>query len=191
MENVMDTGSANTTIKRWVELYSDHLFTWAFYKTSDRESAEDLVQETFMVAVHSFHKFEGKSEPKTWLLSILKNKIADHFRKSYRNNANNTISFSQFFDSNENWVNDQLPQQWKEDDEKHLLDNPEFKKTLTECLEKLPAHWKASVILKFIDDKNSNEICQELHISTTNFWQIIHRAKLQLRKCLELNWFKK
>ena len=187
----MDTTNANATIKCWGELYSDQLYTWAYYKISDRETAEDLVQEVFLAAVHSFKNFEGKSDPKTWLLSILKNKIADHFRKAYRNNANNTVSFSQFFDSNENWLTDQIPQQWKEDDEQHLLDNYDFNKILMQCLEKLPANWKASIVLKFIEEKNSNEICQELEIAPTNYWQMLHRAKLQLRKCIELNWFEK
>ena len=191
MENVMDKANANATIKCWVEMYSGQFYTWAYYKTSDRETAEDLVLETFLAAVNSFQKFEGKSEPKTWLLSILKNKIADHFRKAYRSNVNNTVSFSEFFDGNEDWITNQRPQQWKEDDEQHLLDNHDFKKTLTQCLEKLPANWKASIVLKFMEEKDSNEICQELEISPTNYWQILHRAKLQLRKCLELNWFKK
>ena len=62
MENVMD--NANATIKRWVELYSGQLYTWAYYKTSDSETAEDLVQETFLAALNSFQKFEGKSDPK-------------------------------------------------------------------------------------------------------------------------------
>ena len=191
MKNAMDKANANATIKRRVELYSGQLYTWAYYKTSDRETAEDLVQETFLAALNSFQKFEGKSEPKTWLLSILKNKIADHFRKAYRSNVNNTVSFSEFFDGNEDWITNQRPKQWKEDAEQHLLDNHDFKKTLTQCLEKLPANWKASIVLKFMEEKDSNEICQELEISPTNYWQILHRAKLQLRKCLELNWFKK
>ncbi len=191
MENVLNTTHINATLKVWVELYSDQLFTWAFYKTSDKETAEDLVQETFLAAVHSFEKFESKSEPKTWLFSILKNKIADHFRKSFRKSENNTLSFNQFFDSNEDWITDQTPQQWQSDDEEHLLDNHDFNKTLAHCLEKLPANWKASIILKFVEEKDSQLICQELEITTTNYWQILHRAKLQLRKCLELNWFKK
>ena len=109
MGNVINTTTANTTIKCWVELYSDQLYTWAYYKTSDRETAGDLVQETFLAAVHSFEKFESRSEPKTWLFSLLKNKIADHFRILYRCNANNTVSFNQFFDSNEDWINAQRP----------------------------------------------------------------------------------
>ena len=80
----MNTANASATIKGYVELYSDSLYTWAFNKTSDKETAEDLVQETFLAAVQGFAKFESKREPKTWLISILRNKIADHYRKSYR-----------------------------------------------------------------------------------------------------------
>jgi len=187
----MDTTDSNSTIKCWVDLYSDQLFTWAFYKTSDKETAEDLVQETFLAAVHSFQKFEGKSEPKTWLLAILRNKIADHFRKSYRNNESKTVSFSQFFDSNEDWLSKQKPQQWNEEDEQHLLENLDFQKTLTSCLGKLPQNMKATVLLKYMEDKDSTQICQELEIAAINYWQILHRAKLHLRKCSELNWYKR
>jgi DNA-directed RNA polymerase specialized sigma24 family protein len=38
-------------------------------------------------------------------------------------------------------------------------------------------------------NKNGDEICQELDITPTNFWQIVHRAKLQLRNCVKENWF--
>jgi len=190
----MQDNSANSTskeIENWVYLFSDELFTWAFYKTSNKEVAEDLVQETFLAAFQKADSFENKSEPKTWLFSILKNKIADHFRKVYRNNSKIEISLEYFFDENENWIENQKPKNWEFDDEKHLLDNVEFNQTLKNCLQKLPEKWNASIIYKFIEEKNADQICQELEISPTNYWQILHRSKLQLRKCLELNWFKK
>lgn len=63
--------TTNETIKSWVSKYSDKLYTWAFHKTSSKEIAEDLVQETFIVAITSFDKFQHKSSPETWLFSIL------------------------------------------------------------------------------------------------------------------------
>ena len=179
------------TIEKMVELYTDQLYTFAFYKTSDKETAEDLVQETFLAALKGFEKFENRSELKTWLLTILKNKIADHFRKAYKNNTNKSTSINQFFDETENWNSNQRPQDWEIEDESHLLDNVEFSKTLNSCIDKLPSHWRTSLLLKYIEEKKTELICQELKISTTNYWQILHRTKLQLRKCLELNWFKK
>jgi len=56
---------------------------------------------------------------------------------------------------------------------------------------KLPGQWNASLVLKYIEEKESAKVCQELQISQTNYWQILHRAKLHLRKCIELNWFSK
>lgn len=191
MQNVMDTSNPTATIKCWVELYSDSMYSWALHKTSSRETAEDLVQETFLASVQSFDKFKGDSNPKTWLFSILNNKINDHYRISYRKSTVDTnIIFETLFDSDENWKSDQRPKEWTEDTE-HILDNLEFQKALQNCMSKLPDNWYSAIQLKFMEEKKGELICQELGITNTNFWQILHRAKLQLRKCIELNWFKK
>lgn len=191
MQNVKDTTNLKDTIKCWVELYSDNLYSWALHKTSSKETAEDLVQETFMAAVQSFGKFEGKSSPKTWLFAILNNKINDHHRNNFRKPTINDNSFLQvFFDQHDNWKPEETPKQWDEE-AGNLFDDAEFQKAFEYCLGKLPESWFSAVQLKYLEEKNGELICQELGITPTNFWQILHRAKLQLRKCLEINWFKK
>lgn len=191
MQNVMDTTNPTATIKCWVEMYSDSMYSWALHKTSSKETAEDLVQDTFMAAVQSFDRFKGDSNPKTWLFAILNNKINDHYRSSFRKpTISDTTFFDKLFDENDQWTPEQRPQQWS-DDTGHLLDNDEFQQTLQNCMKKLPDNWFSAIQLKFMEEKNGELICQELGITPTNFWQILHRAKLQLRKCLELNWFKK
>ena len=190
MQILMDTSNPTSTIKYWVELYSDRMYSWALHKTSSKETAEDLVQETFLAAVQSFDRFIGDSNPKTWLFSILNNKINDHYRNSYRKpTIDDNVIFEMPFDSDDKWKSDQRPQQWAEDTE-HILDNVEFQKTLQNCMEKLPGNWYSAIQLKFMEELNGEQICQELGITNTNFWQILHRAKLHLRKCIELNWFK-
>ena len=189
----------NSVIFRsWVEDWSDKIYSWALYKTNSKENAEDLVQETFMAAFQSVEKFKEESSPKTWLFGILNNKIADHFRKVYRqpvvnesdrNSEGGKDFLNTFFDANDSWIKEQRPKQWGEDS--HLLDNPEFVKTLGECMNELPSKWFAAINLKYLEEKKGEQICQELEITPTNFWQILHRAKLQLRKCLEDHWFKR
>ena len=49
--------------------------------------------------------------------------------------------------------------------------------------------WNSVILMKFIDDRKTEIICDENGISANNYWQIIHRSKLQLRKCLKTNWF--
>jgi RNA polymerase sigma-70 factor (ECF subfamily) len=190
MKDAMDIDKPIETTTCWVQLYSDSLYSWAFHKTSNKEIAEDLVQETFLSAVKSFDGFRGDSNPKTWLLAILNNKINDHYRKSYRTPVvNNDVILNNLFDQSEHWRKDQKPQQWTEDTG-NLLDDSEFQQELHNCIKKLPENWLSAIQLKFIEEKKGSEICQELGITDTNFWQILHRAKLQLRKCLEMNWFK-
>ena len=189
----MQTGTEkekSMLIGTWVASFSDELFSWAFYKTSNKELAEDLVQDTFLAAYQNVDKFENRSEPKTWLFAILKNKIADHYRQAARTGLTG-ISFEAYFDADEKWKTEERPKDWGTQDEMHLLDINEFRQVLSNCLKQLHKQWNASIILKFLEEKNNTEICQELEISPTNYWQIIHRAKFQLRKCLELNWFKK
>jgi RNA polymerase sigma-70 factor (ECF subfamily) len=95
-----------------------------------------------------------------------------------------------YFDAEGSWKAEQRPVEWKAD-EGPLLDNTAFLETLTKCMSLLPQSWNLALQLKFLEETDSQDICQELNISATNFWQIIHRAKLQLRKCLEVHWFKK
>jgi RNA polymerase sigma-70 factor (ECF subfamily) len=175
------------------------MFSWAFYKTSNKETSEDLVQETFMAAIQAFEKFERKSNPKTWLFAILNNKITDHYRRQVKNptvrekqesETRSNILFDTLFDREKQWKKAERPKHW-EDESENILDNAEFNRVLQDCIENLPGTWSSAVHLKYFEQKKGELICQQLQITQSNFWQILHRAKLQLRKCLELNWFKK
>lgn len=50
------------------------------YLSADPQSAEDLTQETFLRALGSLHRFEGRSSARTWLLSIARRTVVDSLR---------------------------------------------------------------------------------------------------------------
>jgi RNA polymerase sigma factor (sigma-70 family) len=92
----------------WVDLYGDALFRFAFARVGDRQTAEDLVQETFLAAVRSLDRFKGQSSEKTWLFAIMKHKIVDHFRKNKLKASGQEISYDvdsmeSFFNSKGAW----------------------------------------------------------------------------------------
>lgn len=180
----------------WVNQFSDKLYSWALHKTSNKEVAEDLVQETFLSAYSTLDKFERKSNPKTWLTAILNNKINDYYRQSAKSfirveHAESKSAFESsetIFDENGGWktrYNNSISI-----DEKKLLDNLQFVSELEKCYSHLPSNWKRAVQAKYIFDVESSEICQELNITPSNYWKVIQRAKLLLKQCLETNWFK-
>lgn len=166
--------------------YADGLFRRAFFLTSHRETAEDLVQDTFLAAAQQLAAFKGDSSPKTWLFSILHHKTADYFRRKMRQP---TILTDDFFAPNGRWATGKMPGgNWHENPEQ-LLDNPEFQTTLERCFDQLPETWRIAFLMKFLENKKGAEICQDLNLSSSNYWQILHRTKLQLRLCLEVHWF--
>jgi len=178
-----------SNLTRWVLDYTDELYSWAYYKVSDDELAKDLVQDTFLAAAEKIREFKGESSPKTWLFSILNYKIIDVYRKKVNKPVTREPSgFLDFFDEEGSWQLEKRPKDWHEQDE-NLLDNTEFQFVLKNCLEALPEKWNTCVRLKYLTEKSGDDICQEVGLTTTNFWQIIHRAKLQLRDCVEKNWF--
>jgi RNA polymerase sigma-70 factor (TIGR02943 family) len=190
----MEHTNPKSEIAEWIRLYTKPLYQWALYKTSDKMLAEDLVQDTFLVVVENLHQFDRKSQPKTWLMGILKNKIANHYREIVKSTVHKPLSietYEPFFTEKEGWKPHALPQLWAIDTSEHLLDNQQFNNILQACLQNLSAPFRACLQLKFLEEKKAKEICQELNISPTNYWQHLHRAKLQLRHCTENHWFKK
>lgn len=193
METVIEKES-KTIVEAWVNAHSDALFSWAFYKTSSKETAEDLVQDTFLAAYNKIDTFKGKSQPKTWLFSILNNKIIDYYRLSAKT-TKKMVSLSEnkgheisegFFDETENWKSTTINPIWNQDEE--LLDNPEFNSVMKDCMDDLPDNWNFVITSKYLTNKKAAEICQDLNITVSNYWQIVHRAKLVLKKCLEMKW---
>jgi RNA polymerase sigma-70 factor (TIGR02943 family) len=186
--------NSTSVLEQWVTQFSDELYSWAFFKTSSKEIAEDLVQDTFLAAFHKIDSFEGKSQPKTWLFSILNNKVIDYYRLSSRTTKKN-LSLTEnssfelsdgLFNSHGCWKTNDIGTLWNQEEE--LLDNPDFNMVMEECMNSLPQKWKLALTSKYLSEKKTEAICQELEITTSNYWQIIHRSKLLLRKCLELKW---
>ncbi|TLX77534.1 sigma-70 family RNA polymerase sigma factor [Labilibacter sediminis] len=181
---------ANSELTQWVEIYTSDLYSWAYHKTSNVEVAQDLVQDTFLAATERIDSFQRKSSVKTWLFSILNNKIVDFYRKKTKSHLSLEENFySRFFNKDGEWKKESMPMGWEGDDE-HLLDNLEFHKVLKSCMDALPESWNTTVKMKYLLQKRGEDICKELGITSSNYWQMIHRAKLQLRDCLQNKWIK-
>ena len=94
-----------------------------------------------------------------------------------------------FFDEREHWRKGMYPRQWSVDFS-NTAETKEFYKVFRSCGGKLKELQNAVFVMKYIDGLESGEICKELSISASNYWVLIHRAKVQLRACLEKNWMR-
>lgn len=182
----------------WVTAYADQLFKYAYLRINNREEAEDMVQETFLSALKGLESFRHDCTEKTWLFNILNRKIIDHYRKKDTVASKNSVSiegneqdfFNQYFKQSGakgHWLDTVGPRNWSNHADAKL-ESDEFMRILQWCMSRLPDLWATVFRLKNLEDKDNKEICKELKINTSNLWVVVHRAKLQLRACMEKKW---
>jgi RNA polymerase sigma-70 factor, ECF subfamily len=186
-------GPAQTNPERWVDEHGNRLFRYALIRVRRREVAEDLVQETLLAAMRSRENFAGQSTERSWLTGILKHKISDYFRKLGRETSFTDLEsladeFSEKFVAEGYWVHVKGPKEWKPSADE-VMHSAEFWQTMRYCLDKLPERIANVFMLREMEEIGSKEICSMLSISESNLWVMLHRARMALRECLEINWF--
>ena len=182
---------------QWLELHGDALFAFALIRVCRREIAEDLVQDTLLSGIKSLEKFDRRSSVRTWLISILKRKIIDHFRhqqvreKGQKHQEEKATQSEQraesaFFQKNGSWVDGVA--RWTVNPSK-TVENREFWLVFQKCREKLPPLLQSVFVLREIEQLSNEEVCSQLNITPSNLSVRMFRARMSLRRCLELHWF--
>ncbi|WP_375238211.1 sigma-70 family RNA polymerase sigma factor [Aurantibacter sp.] len=174
----------------WVKLYSDYLYNYTITRVNNHEIAQDLISETFMAGLKSMKNFKGEASERTWLISILKRKIIDHYRKinSNKGKAEIRVNFSNSEDSEGDWLEERVSDPFDGNAES-AMENAELGNAIQNCLGKLPAKQASIFEMKTILNYDTETICNELGITSSNLWVIIHRARTAMAGCLEKNWF--
>lgn len=186
----MATENTILDTSKWIDKYADYMYNYAVVRVNDSDIAKDLVQETFLAGLKSAKNFQGKSSERTWLISILKRKIIDYYRKinSKKGKAEVRVNFYDDGENEGNWLEERVPQKWNNSSDKKI-ENEELRSQIDRCIDALPEKYAMVFRMKTIQEFETEEICNALDITSSNLWVMIHRARTQLRKCMEDNWF--
>ncbi len=182
--------------KEWAAKHGDALFGFALRYVSDPTAAEDLVQECLLGALKARSSFSGGSSERTWLISILKNKVMDHFRKSARETCLNEPE--QISDPDDTdyitagpdagtWQPNRKPKAWSVDPN-DPVEQKQFWDHLKRCLEGLDHRLARVYNMRDIQEIEYDEVCNVLAVTPTNLRVMLHRARKLMRHCLETNW---
>jgi RNA polymerase sigma-70 factor (ECF subfamily) len=172
------------------------LLRFARLQLRDAGAAEDAVQETLLAALTGSHRFESRSSYKTWLISILRNKIIDTIRSRSREVSASSLAADEagddllndtLFERDGHWTDAAKPGRWA--DPETSFEQQQFWKVFEACLDRLPAKTARVFMMREFLGFETDEICKEAGISASNCWVVLHRARLGLRTCLETNWF--
>jgi RNA polymerase sigma-70 factor (ECF subfamily) len=177
----------------WLDEHGDALYRYARVRVGRRELAEDLVQDTFVAALQARGRFEGASSVRTWLLSILKHKIIDHYRRAAAAAPQADLPPAGdpdpirdgFFGPDGLWKSPLAS--WKTPDK--AFEEREFWEVLDGCLGRLPRALASVFFLRELEGLEMDEMRLGLDLSEGNIRVRLHRARLLLRECLERRWF--
>jgi RNA polymerase sigma-70 factor (ECF subfamily) len=174
--------------EHWVDRYSDYLYNYTITRINDPEMVKDLISETFLAGLKSKDNFKGLANERTWLVSILKRKIIDHYRKMNSNKGKAEVRISYNYDESEgDWLEEQVSDPFEKNAE-DSLENKELGIAIFNCLDSLSEKQATIFKMKTIDGFDTEAICKEFDITPSNLWVIIHRARKALAECLENNW---
>jgi len=189
---VEDESAIERMFRNWVNEYSDPLFLYARKRLPDEETARDVLQDSFVAAWRNIRSYRGETSVKSWLYIILKSRIIDHYRKTARAFETEELiePADPFFDETSHWREGRYPAEWVVQF-RDPVEVRDFRRVLKLCSRKLKEMQYAVFVMKYLDGLDSEEICESLGLSVSNFWVLMHRAKVRLRACMEKNWLEK
>jgi RNA polymerase sigma-70 factor (TIGR02943 family) len=184
---------STATIELELAQHRTYLLRYARLQLRNDAWAEDAVSETLLAALVKPQSFGNRSQLKTWLVGILKHKVIDVLRQRQREVQLATDDDGDgsdeldalMFKADGHFVNQ--PAEWGDPEQE--LNSRQFFMVLEACTEKLPAAMGRVFLMREWLELPSEEICKELQLTPTNLYVQLHRARLRLRECLELNWF--
>lgn len=173
----------------------DYLLKFARLQLRNETWAEDAVSEAMLAALAKPQAFGNRSQLKTWLVGILKHKIIDAMRQRSRE----VCQSNEGEDSSEDPLDylgfksdghfTEPPADWGNPEQQ--TSSKQFFEVLEICTSQLPAVQGRLFLMREWLELSSEDICKELQLTPTNLYVQLHRARLRLRECLELNWYGK
>lgn len=162
-------------------MYKHQVFNLALQYVQNSEDAQEITQDVFLTVYQSADKFRGESTLSTWIYRITVNKSLDFLRARKRKKRAGFLI--RIFDKQASDGFESLS------DFNHpgiQLEQKESLQFVFSCINELPEHQKSVLILHKIEMKTHQEISEILEISPKAVESLVHRAKSNLLKKINL-----
>jgi RNA polymerase sigma-70 factor (ECF subfamily) len=170
-----------SAIEELYTTYFDRLYSLVYNQVDrDRNTTEDIIQDTFLAAVKSSKQFRGQSSTYTWLCSIAYHKVADFYRRKASEARHIDHSFNvDALDSGE--------QQAETAFYANPTDSIDTATIVRQAMAGLPWDYRQVLILKYVDEMPVLEICRIMRRSPKSIEGLLSRARKALKAGLP-NW---
>jgi RNA polymerase sigma-70 factor (ECF subfamily) len=162
-----------------INRHQARIFNFINSKVNDRDTAEDIFQDTFIKVIRTLkggqYNEEGKFLP--WIMRIAHNLVIDFFRKNNRMpKVKNTEEFDIF-----QFISDNSP------NVEHCLVQEQVVKDLQKLVQELPEDQKEVLIMRLYRDMSFKEIAENTNVSINTALGRMRYAIINLRKLIDEN----
>lgn len=161
----------NRKEEKFISLYRafvDEIYRYVFLRTGlDSALAEDMTQEIFLDVFKGLNEFKGLCSDRTWIFRIAKNKLFDFYRKQYRQK----IELIDIDDPLTECLSD------PEQDTERLVELALESQMVCDCLNRIPGHYRITLMLKYIDGKSVKQIAELADKSPKAIESLLQRSK--------------
>ena len=165
-----------------VQRYGGRMLATARRFLNNEHDAQDAVQEAFASAFRALDKFNGDAMLSTWLHRIVVNAALMQLRSKRRRGEQPIETLLPRFDQAGEWIDD--PVTWTNAAET-ILERRDSREMVRRCIERLPEKYRSVLLLRDIEELDTDETARSLSLTTNTVKVRLHRARQALKTLIE------
>jgi len=173
-----DAGAFDQVVHR----YGGRMLATARRFLNNEHDAQDAVQEAFASAFRALDKFNGDAMLSTWLHRIVVNAALLQLRSKRRRCEQAIEKLLPRFDQDGVWTGDQVT--WTDRGET-ILERRDSREMVQRCIARLPEKYRSVLLLRGIEDLDTDETARSLAITPNTVKVRLHRARQALKTLIE------
>jgi len=162
--------------------YERPVFSLIFRMVRDRETAEDLAQETFIKVLNNLDRYSPEFKFSSWLFKIANNLTIDHLRR--RRIATISIEGAPDAVTVESARATSIAVVSQDQSPLEELESRELGTAIEAAIAGLRPEYRACILLRHVEDRSYEEIAEIVKLPLGTVKTYIHRARHELRAAL-------
>ena len=172
--------------ERVVQLFNRRIYNLCYRFTNSPHDAEDLTQEVFIRVYRTLSSYDvEKGAFNTWLTTLTRNLLVDHFRRSKQDRVTDSIDAGLREEEDSMSLRDRIPDRGPSPDDR--LASKETQAMVQQALARLSPDLREAVVLRDLQDMDYKEIAQVLRVPEGTVKSRINRGRMELARLLSRN----
>jgi RNA polymerase sigma-70 factor (ECF subfamily) len=177
---MLENAPADVAVAELMERHGGRLYSLGHRFCGNDDEAQDLVQDTLLLAFQKWNQFEGRSDPTTWLYRIAARACQRRHRKR-SGEPRQLEPIEKLLPSGDTTIVDVAA---TNDGPLELLEKRENRVALEDAIATLPQNFRLPLVLKEIMELSVADVADILGVKPATIKTRLHRARLHIAKQL-------